>query len=243
MFLRASLDLHQASGEAKHLERAVEVARCIDDLFGAADRGYYDVAAGDASAASVSLVKEMPVLENALLAEALAIIGCLTGDDGYQARASKVLEAFESIVPGSSFLGPRLSRQVEEDEERLFLPAGSAWARARRLLSWGPVHLVIVGGAAHPVTKKLRAAALKTYMPHRVVQTLDPERDRERIESLGFPAKSEPALYACMNNMCLAPIHSPREVTRLPAARPWGPPSLWGVGPRFGPEFPGRDEK
>ena len=101
------------------------------------------------------------------------------------------------------------------------MPAASAWARARHFLSSGPVHLVIVGGANHPVTKKLLSAALKTYMPHRVVQTLDPGRDRERIASLGFPAANEPALYACMNNMCLAPVRSAQEVSRLPALRPW----------------------
>ena len=101
------------------------------------------------------------------------------------------------------------------------MPASSAWAKARHLLSVGPVHMVVVGSADHPLTKKLLSAALKTYVPHRVVQSLDPERDRVRVESLGFPTTSEPALYACMNNMCLAPIRSPQEVSRLTAARPW----------------------
>lgn len=221
MFLRASLDLHQATGEGRHLQRAVDVARSIHHLFSAGEGGYYDVAAGDATLAGVRLGRERPVLENALLAEGLAVLGCLTGDEKYQKQASEALEIFESIVPGSSYLGPRESRHVEEDEERLFMPAGSAWAKARRRLSSGPVHLVIVGRAAHPATKKLLRAALKTYVPHRVVQTLDPERDRERIASLGFPAAIEPALYACMNNMCLAPIRSAQEVGRLQSARPW----------------------
>jgi len=221
MFLRASLALHQATGEGKHLQRAVEVAGTIHTQFGAVDGGYCDVALSDATLAGAPLLRERPVLENALLAESLAGMACLTGNEEYRNQAAEVLETFESIVPGSSFLGPRQSRRVEEDEERLFMPAGSAWARARRLLSCGPVHLVIVGSAAHPLTKKLLRAALKTYVPHRVVQTLDPERDRGRLESLGFPAGNEPALYACMNNMCLAPIRSAREVSDLPAARPW----------------------
>ena len=223
MFLRASLALHQATGEGKHLQRAVDVVRRIHNLFGAVDGGYYDVAASDATLAGAPLVRERPVLENALLAESLAVMGCLSGNEEYRNQASETLETFKSIVPGSSFLGPRQSRRVEQDEERLFMPAGSAWARARHLLSSGPVHLVIVGSAAHPLTKKLLGAALKTYVPHRVVQTLDPERDRGRIASLGFPAADEPALYACMNNMCLAPIRSAQDVGRLPTARPWAP--------------------
>ena len=220
-FLRAALELNQATGEEKHLERAMEVARRTDALFGAKDGGYYDVGASESIATGFTLAKEKPVIENALLAEGLAIIGCLTGDESYQAQAAKILATFESIMPGSSFLGPKGSRRVEEDEERLFLPAGAAWARARQMLACGPVHLVIVGAVADPATRKLLAASLKTYVPHRVVQTLDPERDRERIADLGFPSNRDPALYACMNNMCLAPIHSAQEVNRLPAARPW----------------------
>ncbi|PKB71768.1 MAG: hypothetical protein BZY87_03930 [SAR202 cluster bacterium Io17-Chloro-G6] len=221
MFLRASLDLHQATGDGDHLQRAAEVAGKIQDLFGAVEGGYYDVAAGDAALAGAPLAQERPVFENALFAESLAVMECLTGNEKYLKQALGALETFKSVVPNSSFLGPRQSRRVEEDEERLFMPAGSGWARAQRLLTSGPVHLVIVGSKANIATKRLLRAALKTYVPHRVVQMLDPEQDRERIESLGFPATEEPALYACMNNMCLAPIRSAQEVSRLTAARPW----------------------
>ena len=221
LFLRAALDLHQATGDGKHLQRGIEVASNIHSLFGADDGGYYDIAGNGSALAGAPLIRERPVLENSLFAECLAVLACLTGDDKYLKQATGTLETFASIVPDSSFLGPRQSRRVEEDEERLFMPASSAWARARHLLSSGPVHMVVVGSTDHPRTKKLLKAALKTYVPHGVVQSLDPDRDRSRVESLGFPAANEPALYACMDNMCLAPIRSPREVTKLPAARPW----------------------
>ena len=221
MFLRATLELHQATGEGKHLQRAVDVAQMIQNLFAATDGGYYDVAASNTTHPGAPIAIDKPVLENAWLAESLAVLGCLTGDDEYLNCASDALEAFESIVPGSSYLGPTQSRRVEEDEERLFMPAASAWARARHQMACGPVHLVIVGDAHHSMTKKLVRAALKSYAPYRIVQTLDPTRDRERIASLGFPAANEPALYACMNNMCLAPIRSEPEVSRSLATRPW----------------------
>ncbi|MEE8466006.1 MAG: hypothetical protein V3S68_05960, partial [Dehalococcoidia bacterium] len=222
LFLRAAVDLHQATGDGEYLQRAVEVADRIHDLFSADEGGYYDIAGTGLALAGAPLVRERPVLENSLFSECLAVLACLTGEEKFLKRATETLETFESVIPDSSFLGPRQSRRVEEDEERLFMPASSAWARARHLLSSGPVHMVVVGSAEHPLTNKLLRAALKTYVPHRVVQSLDPKRDRERVESLGFPATSEPALYACMNNMCLAPIRSPREVSRLTAARPWG---------------------
>ena len=220
-FLRASLELHQATGEAAHLERATQVAAAIDRLFGPAEGGYLDIAGGTGPSAGAGLSGDRPVLENSLLAEALVVLTCLTGDAAHQERAELALSAFESVVPDSSFVGRRPSRRVEEDEEALFLPAGSAWARARSFLAAGPVHLVVVGASGNPATQGLLAAGLKTYMPHRVVQRLDPEADRERIESLGFPLEAEPALYACMNGMCLAPIRSAREIERLPGERPW----------------------
>ncbi len=219
-FLRASLELHQASGNGVYLDRATSVAAAIDRLFGPAEYGYLDVSAiGDPS--GVPEAGDRPALENSLLAEALIVLGCLTGDDSYQERAALVLRAFETVVPDSSYIGPRASRLVEEDEEALFLPAGSAWLRARRFLADGPVHLVVVGPNAHPATQSLSAASLRCYLPHRVVQRLDPAVDRARIESLGFPTEGEPALYACMNGMCLAPIRSVREIEKLPVERPW----------------------
>ena len=127
-------------------------------------------------------------------------------------------------MPGSSYLGPRASRRMEEDEERLFLPAGSAWGRAWDMLDSGPVHLVLIGGAAQAGTKALQRAAHRTYAPHRIVQLLDPEQDAGRITSLGFPIGGEPSLYACMGGMCLAPITKPQEVRRLGITRPWSQP-------------------
>ena len=150
-----------------------------------------------------------------MLAEALAIISNLNGNDEYQALAKDTLDCFRGIVPGASYLSAENSRRMEEDEERLFLPAGSAWARAWDMLSNGPVRLVVVGEASHPRTQRLLRAALKVYVPHRIVQPLDPRFDGEEIASLGFPAGNVPSLYACLGNICLAPITEPNDVKQL----------------------------
>jgi uncharacterized protein YyaL (SSP411 family) len=109
---------------------------------------------------------------------------------------------------------------MEEDEEQLFLPAGSAWARAWDMVSRGLVRLVAVGEASHPATKSLLRAALKVYVPHRIVQLLNPRCDGERIALLGFPAENMPSLYACLGSLCLAPITASREVERMLTGRP-----------------------
>ena len=219
-FLRASLVFYQATGNPEHLKRAIAIAQSVQSLFGAGDGGYYDTA--DVYSPSAGrLAQDKPVLENSLLAEALMGLSCLTGQEEYLTWAADSLNSFQDVVPGSSFIGPKGSRHVEEDEEALFLPAGSAWGRAWDMLESGPVHLVLVGTCSHPAARSLLKATLSLFAPHGIVQSLDPERDQDRIASLGFPAKSPPALYACMGGICLPPITTPQEVRKLKSTRPW----------------------
>jgi uncharacterized protein YyaL (SSP411 family) len=124
-------------------------------------------------------------------------------------------------VPGHSYLGPEGARRVEEDEEMLFLPAGSAWGRAWDMLVGGPVHLALVGSRRHPQTAGLFRAAQRLHAPHRILQPLDPELDADRLTALGFPPRPEPALYVCMGGMCLAPLTTPTGVRGLRTTRPW----------------------
>ena len=219
-FLRAWLAFYQVTRNPEHLKRAIAIAQCVQSLFGASDGGCYDTADVFSSSAW-RLPQDKPVLENALLAEALIGLSCLTGQDKYFNLAAETLKTFQDVVPGRSFLGPEGSRRVEEDEEALFLPAGSAWGRARDMLDCGPVHLVLVGNSSLPATKSLLKAALRLPAPHGIVQPLDPEQDQDRIASLGFPPDKEPALYVCMGGICLPPITTPQEVNRLKPTRPW----------------------
>ena len=225
-FLRALLSLYQSTGQREQLSRATQVAKWVQGQFSASDGGFFDTSQGFESLER-TLAREKPVLENSLLAEALISISDLNGDDEYLALARNTLEKFQEVVPGNTYIGPEKSRRMEEDEERLFLPAGSAWARAWDMLSHGTVRLVVVGEASHPGTKSLLRAALKVYVPHRIVQLLDPRRDGERIAALGFPVGNVPSLYACMGNICLAPITVAREVKGLLTGRPWA--SLWNT--------------
>ena len=219
-FLRALLSLHQATGHEEHLKRATEVAICVQELFGASDGGFYDTSEGLATSDNL-LLQEKPVLENSLLAEALVSLAYLKGEDQNKVLARNTLETFETVVPGNTYLGSGSTSRMEEDEEELFLPAGSAWARAWDMLSRGSAQMVVVGGASNPDTKNLLRAARKVYAPHRIVQSLDPECDDKRIASLGFPARDVPALYACVGNMCLAPITNYKEVKSLLTAHTW----------------------
>ena len=129
-FVRASLDLYQATGRAQHLQRAIDVAGYVLSAFRAPDGGFYDIyEGGDSEPQNLPgqiLLREKPVMENALLGEALATLSCLTGDEQYLRETEESLKVFGAVVPGGTYIGPKKSRRMEEDEERLFLPAGSA---------------------------------------------------------------------------------------------------------------------
>ena len=219
-FLRAWLARYQSTGRSEHLARAVEVANTTERIFGSPGGGCYDTATPQSFEAGF-LRREQPVLDNSCWAEGLLILSRLTGDEAYVERAAAALKIFEPVVPGSSYLGDHASRRMEEDEEVLFLPAGSAWGRARSLLTHGPVSLVLVGDATDPSYRPLHQAALRIHAPHKVVLPLDIERDAERIRELGFPVRRDAALYACMGEQCLAPITTAQGVRDMARSRPW----------------------
>ena len=219
-FLRAWLALYQSTGNPYCLTRAVEVAAATRQLFGAPGGSCYDTMAPRSFEASL-LPREQPALENAYWAEALVVLFHLSDDGVYMEQAAATLQIFESVIPGKSYLGGHHSRRMEEDEEALFLPAGSAWARARDMLDHGPVRLALVGDSLSSAYRQLHRAAARVYAPHRVVLPLDWQRNARQIRQLGFPSRAEPALYVCMGERCLAPVDTPAEIRDLARSRPW----------------------
>ena len=218
--LRAYLELYQVTGNPDALRRAESLTAQVQESFAGDGAGFHDTAYRQ-STPGVALPREKPLLENSLLAEALVKLSYLADDHSYQQLARDTLGEFDGVPPEGTYLGPAGSRRMEGDEERLFLPAGSAWARAWDAVDQGPVHEVIVGRSTDLRTKRLLTATLRAHAPHKVIERLDPGQDMDRIETLGFPAGETPTLYICMGGMCLAPISNPSEVRQVAATRPW----------------------
>ena len=214
------LDLYQATGDAEALQTAIQVVESIQRLFGASGGGYHDVC--DISSNPEPMMRPVkPVLENSLLAEALIRLSCLTGLQDLEQRARDTLSLFRGVAPGSSYLGPPGLRRMEEDEEKLYLPAAPVWAKAWDMLQRGSVHFVVVGSSSDRRTRRLLRSALRVYAPHKVVQMLDPQNDKDRVVDLGFPVDGPPALYVCMSGMCMAPVYTPAQVRSLASELPW----------------------
>ena len=223
--LRAFLDCYQVTGNPVLLDRAERLVSSVREFFTAPDGGYYDSNFGTGSGGP-ALPGVKPVLENALLAEAMVSLGTITGSEGYLDEARTTLDAFSGVVPGQSYVGPPALRKVEEDEERLFLPAASAWARASEILESGADHLVGVGDSNHRITKELVRAGFKAKTLRWVVQILDPVEGPDVVQSLGFTADASPTAYLCVGRQCLAPIHEPADLRKW--AKPGALASLTG---------------
>ena len=219
-FLRANLSMYESSGSQHYLERAVEILQKTQDLFGAATDGYYDVRPTQFNADNVNH-PDMPVLENALLAEAMVTIYYLTGDQLYNDLARSTLNKFSQIIPGRSFIGDSNSRRMEEDEEVLFLPAGSAWARAYDMLSNGPIHYILIGDSSSQIFKRMDNTLSGIYAPHKIYERLDTQENQNRISQLGFPIRNHPELYVCIGSQCLAPINTLDQIRDLKNNPPW----------------------
>jgi uncharacterized protein YyaL (SSP411 family) len=226
---RAFLDLYQSTGQIVWLNRTLEVVRCVRARFlepGGGFRDLYEAPGSSGPAAS----PEFRLLENSWLAEVLVRLSQLTDWSPEFEDVQDTLDTFRVVAPGGSYVGPSSdpkypemprSARMEDDEERLFLPAGSAWGRAWDMLESGPVHMVLVGDPAKEATQELLRSASTVYAPHKVVEQLSPGHHDDRISDLGFPTGGDPALYVCMNGICLAPMTDPREVGQLGVTRPW----------------------
>lgn len=183
-YLRALLDAHEISGEARFLERAESLAAAIDANFSDAD-GAFDDRVAEGSALGRLSVRERPIVENGLLAEALLRLAALTENPGYRERAAAVLRYF---APVSRAAGP----------------FAATYARALRRYLLPELSVRIVGTSA--TTDAFREVALRLPSPFTAIRTLSPQE----ASKLAMPA--EHAAYVCVTGTCGAPVRDPSRL-------------------------------
>jgi uncharacterized protein YyaL (SSP411 family) len=189
---KALLDSYEYTGEGNLLLQAEELMQEVYTHWSDDEGGFFDrVDAPDALGKLQERWKNIE--ENALVAEVAIRLYYLTGDEGHQRRAASALEAFAAEYRGYRYFGARYA------------------LAANRFLN-PPFSVVVVGSAEEPLTGELRRASLEGYSPHRVVHTVDPVWERERLERLGYPPDPLPAAYICFGEVCAAPAKTPSEV-------------------------------
>jgi uncharacterized protein YyaL (SSP411 family) len=185
---KALLDAHEVTGDSMYLDRALELARFMLGRF--VDRengGFYDVW-DEVQDVGRLKDRQKSLQDNTVCVEVFLRLHHLTREDDYRTIAQGTLEGFVSAYPHMGYFAAGYARQVDT----LLNP---------------PAEINIVGDVAS--ASGLHRVALWLDAPARVVQVLDPGRDRERLEVFSLPAEPSPAAYACFGTMCSAPVREP----------------------------------
>lgn len=201
-WLRATLAGYQATGDSRWHDRAGRLVRFVESALFDPERG----AARDRTGAAAEGALAEPVWplgDNVTLAEGLATWSAVGGGARWRERAEGVLAALAAEATRHGVHG-----------------AGWALAAAHALAE--PVRVHLVGPADAAETARLRSEAARAWLPGGVIELLDPSRDGERLESLGYPVEEPPRAYVCVGDRCLEPATGPAElverITRALAA-------------------------
>ena len=136
------------------------------------------------------------ILENSVMAEALVRLSYLSRRPEFHDEAVLALQAFAT-----------------DYKEYGYYVAG--YGRAVDLILYEPLTVTIVGDRESEVCGELRRLALADYVPSRIVQTLDPQRDPVLMGRTGYQIESLPAVHISVGKTTKAIIHKAEE---LPAA-------------------------
>ncbi|MEO6835551.1 MAG: DUF255 domain-containing protein [Candidatus Tumulicola sp.] len=182
-YLRALLDAHEVSGEARFIERARTLADRIVERFEAEGGGFYDHLPLEVQLGRLE-IGDRPIVDNGLLADALLRLSALTGGLHYRTHAERALALYAGTYAAAGSFAATYGRAL------------------RRYLS-PEVSVRIVGEAAG--TAGFREAALRLPTPMTAIRTIGPEAAAE----LGLPPDPHPAAYVCAGTVCGAPARDP----------------------------------
>lgn len=168
--LRALLDSIQFASNNQALEPARKIADLAIERLRSPSGAFYD-RPYDPGATGGLRRRNRSLLENAVMAEALLRLSYFLHEPDYADCARAALASFR-------------------DDYRRYGHFVAGYARAVDLLVHPPVQVTVVG-PDEPATQALIAAALRPYVASRIVQHLDPARDRELLERSGLPTSPE----------------------------------------------------
>jgi hypothetical protein len=182
-YLRALLDAHDYTGEARFLDRAQKHADLVLTHFAAEDGGFYDSARFERQLGNL-VIADRPIGDNGIVADSLLRLAALTGDARYRESAERTLILYA----------------------RTYEQAGSfaaTYVRAVRRYLAPETTVRIVGDVEE--TRAFRAAARNLPSPFANVLTIAPS-DAARFD---LPATSSPTAYVCSGTVCGPPITDP----------------------------------
>lgn len=177
-YLNALLDTYNCvANGSEYLERAEDAAAQLDErFFDPARGGYFDVEA-DGGAVGYLRLREKPLQDNALLAEALLKLHHATGNGHYRQRAENTLGAY-----------------VEANRD--FGEHAAAYARAVDRFLHPPVEITVEGEPGREEAHSLYLAASRVNHPHVIVKPVAVEGAAALahvcVDTLCYPPVSRP---------------------------------------------------
>ncbi len=77
------------------------------------------------------------------------------------------------------------------------------------------IHVAVVASLDDPMGDELLKAALEGWDPRKVAQILDPERDAELIEQMGYVPMEDAVAFVCLDDSCYPPVRDPEELREM----------------------------
>jgi uncharacterized protein YyaL (SSP411 family) len=183
-YLAAQLDLYETGQHPGALAGAVAAAALMSERLEDAEGGFFD--APDRSEPGRVALREKPIEDNALAADALLRLAALTGDERWRDTAVRALRSFAGTYRGWGQFASSYANAV-----------------ARALAE--PLSVTVVGPRGDGIANALWDAARSIDDPARSVQRIVPGEDGARLERLGFPPERT-AAYVCVGTSCSAPL-------------------------------------
>lgn len=190
--IQALVIASQFSGDADLLLPAEQLAELLLETHRAPGGGFFDLPPRGVGGGNLRR-RNRSILENSVLAEALTRLSYLSRREEFRDVARETLQAF-----------------VQDYKEYGYYVAG--YARAVDLFLYEPIVVTIVGKRDAPLSVAFRVAAQRHYVPSRVVQMLDPDRDPVLLERSGFPATDEPRAYLTLGKTTRGGFSGPDEL-------------------------------
>lgn len=183
--LTAQLDAYETGEHPIGMVGAQRVAaRMQERLEDSEHGGFFDAPQRD-EPGRVAL-REKPIEDNAMAADALLRLAALTGDEQWREAAERTLRAFVGTYRGWGQFA-------------------SSYANAIARALTEPLAITVVGPKDDATATALWSAARKVDDPARSVQRVVPDEDGARLEQLGFP-RDRIAAYVCVGTSCSAPL-------------------------------------
>lgn len=190
--IRALIDASQNTGDADLLLPAEAIAEHAIQKHKAPNGGFYDILHDPRAEAAMGR-RNRSILDNATMAESLARLSYLSRRPVFYQEAVQTLEAFAT-----------------DYKEYGYYVAG--YGRAVDLIFYAPLFVTIVGDRDAAGTVELRRTALSTYVPSRIVQTLDPKHDPILLGRAGLQAEDTPVVHLAVGNEPRGTARTPQEL-------------------------------